>query len=617
MIPPRSAPSNWTLIRRLLGLAWRYRLGCVYVLAEQAVLVLMTLGQLGLAGLGIDVIRNHVDPGAAAPRWPFGWSPPVDWSAMGQVGLIAGAILVLSLVNAALRFRAAVHVSRFVLRIVVQLRTAVYDKLQRLSFRFFDAHQSGSIINRVAGDVQAVRMFIDGVVIQVLAVLLSLAVYLAYMLSVHVPLTLACLATTPLLWLGAVRFSRRVRPAYMRASDLTDDLVLALSENIQGVTVVKGFGRQPQEIERFTTANRAARDQKQWIFRQISLFQPAMGFLTQLNMVVLLGYGGYLVIRGELALGAGLFVFANLLTQFANQVSTVTNIANSIQTSLTGAERVFEILDAPLEVENPVRPVRPAKIRGAVRFEGVDFGYRPDVPVLDGIDLNVKPGQCVAIVGATGAGKSTLLSLVPRFYDPTAGRVVVDGVDVRNWDLDQLRRNVGIVFQENFLFSNTVAANIAFGRPDATREQIEHAARIASADEFIDELPQGYDTVIGEYGANLSGGQRQRLAIARAILLEPPILVLDDALAAIDPGTEHEILTAMDRAMQGRTTLVIAHRLSTLRRADHVIVLDGGRVVERGTHEELLAGNGHYVISARLQSSDMSLPVTQPTIAAA
>ncbi len=606
MSQPQKEFSNLVLIRRLLGLTWRHRLGCIHVVSEQVVLVVLALAQLGLTGLGIDVLRHHLTPGSAAVHWPFRWSP-TGWSPLGQIALIAGTIFGLALVHAALRYRAAITVSKLVLRVVVQLRTEVYDKLQRLSFRFFDANQSGSIINRVAGDVQAVRMFIDGVIIQVLTVALSLAVYLAYMLSVHVPLTFACLATTPLLWWGAVRFSRTVRPAYLRSSELIDRLVLVLSENIQGVPVIKGFGREPLEVEKFKSANRAARDQMHWIFRRVSFFQPTMGFLTQLNMVVLLAYGGWLVIHGRIALGGGLFVFANLLTQFANQISQVTNIANSIQASLTGAERVFEILDAPLEVENSPAPVRPAKARGAVRFENVAFGYRPDTNVVEEIDLDVRPGQCVAVVGATGAGKTTLLSLIPRFYDSTAGRVLVDGVDVRDWDLDRLRRNVGLVFQESFLFSNTVASNIAFGQPDATPEQIQRAARIAAADEFIRKLPDGYDTVIGEHGSNLSGGQRQRLAIARAILLEPPILILDDALASIDPGTEHEILAAMEAAMRGRTTFVIAHRLSTLRRADMVIVLDHGRIVQRGTHQQLMVGDGHYLANARLQAADAGI----------
>ena len=498
-------------------------------------------------------------------------------------------------------FWGAVTLSNLVQQIVIRLRSNVYNKLQRLSFRFFDANQSGSIINRVAGDVQAVRQFVDGVILQVLTVVLSLVVYLAYMLSVNVPLTIACLATSPLLWIGAIVFSRSVRPEYLVNSELVDRLILTLSENVQGVQVVKGFGRQDEEIEKFVAANRAVMDQKKKIFWRLSVFQPAMGFLTQINMIVLLGFGGYLVVKGELALGAGLFVFANLLQQFANQVGQVTNIANSVQASLTGAQRVFEVLDAPLEVDSPIHPQPVEKINGHVCFEHVDFGYQSDANVLQQIDFEAKPGQCVAIVGATGAGKSTLLSLIPRFYDATHGRITIDGIDVRQLDLDQLRRSVGLVFQESFLFSNTVAANIAFGNPQASREQIEQAAKIAAAHEFIVQLPDGYDTVIGEYGSNLSGGQRQRLAIARAVLLEPPILILDDALASVDPETEHEIMAAMEGAMRGRTTFVVAHRLSTLRRADWVLVLDEGRIVQSGTHDELMTQDGHYLEAALLQ----------------
>jgi ATP-binding cassette, subfamily B, bacterial len=602
---PPSTPSNGYLIRRLLGLGWRYRTGCVIVLTQQIALVVLSLFQLGLTGLAIDYIRGRVDPTAtAAPRWPLGLHPPANWTPLAVVGAIAAAIAVLALLHATLRYWGAIVLSDLVQRIVIRLRSEVYDKLQRLSFRFFDANQSGSIINRVAGDVQAVRQFVDGVILQVLTVLLSLAVYLAYMLSVNVPLTVACLATTPLLWWGAIIFSRSVRPEYIKNSSLVDQLILTLSENVQGVQVVKGFGRQQEEIDKFAAANRAVMDQKKKIFWRLSMFQPVMGFLTQVNMIVLLGYGGYLVVKGNFPLGAGLFVFANLLQQFANQVSQVTNIANSIQASLTGAQRVFEVLDAPLEVENPVHPVTFARPQGHVQFEGVDFSYRADVPVLNGIDFQAQPGQCIAVVGATGVGKSTLLSLIPRFYDPTAGRVLIDGLDVRDLDLDQLRRNVGLVFQESFLFSNTVAANIAFGHPEATFAQIERAAKIAAADEFIVQLPHGYDTVIGEYGSNLSGGQRQRLAIARAILLEPPILILDDALAAVDPETEHEIMLAMEQAMRGRTTFVVAHRLSTLRRADWVLVLDEGRIVQSGTHEQLMQQDGHYLEAASLQTDE-------------
>jgi ATP-binding cassette subfamily B protein len=575
----------------------------LHVLVQQLWLVLLSIGSLGFTGLGIDCIRHAVSPESSPPEWPFGWQPPAGWTPLGTIGWISAATLTVAVTHALLRYRAAVTLARLTQRIVLQLRVDVYDKLQRLSFRFFDGNPSGSIINRVAGDVQSVRMFVDGVIIQVLTVFLSLAVYLGYMLTMHVPLTLACLATTPLLWIAAICFSRSVKPAYAENSRLTDQVVLTLSENIQGVQVIKGFGRQAEEVEKFVAANRRVKQQKWTIFRRIALFQPAMGFLTQFNMVVLLGYGGYLVAHGQLSLGTGLFVFANLLSQFANQVGQVTNIANSIQSSLTGAQRVFEILDAPVEVQNRPQPIRPAKVRGHVHFDGVSFGYSAGEPVLEEIDFTACPGQCVAIVGETGAGKSTMVSLLPRFYDVTAGRITIDGIDLRDLDLDQLRRSVGVVFQESFLFSNTVAANIAFGHPEATSEQIERAARIAAAEEFICDLPQGYDTVVGEYGSNLSGGQRQRLAIARAVLLEPAILVFDDALAAVDPETEHEILAAMESAMRGRTTFVIAHRLSTLRRADLILVLDRGRIVQRGTHEELMRQAGHYRRSALLQAA--------------
>jgi ATP-binding cassette subfamily B protein len=321
-------------------------------------------------------------------------------------------------------------------------------------------------------------------------------------------------------------------------------------------------------------------------------------------MMVLLGYGGWLVAHDRLPLGTGLIVFAGLLEQFSGQVNNVANIVNSVQQSLIGARRVFEILDAPVEVKSAPDALRVPRLAGAVQFERVTFAYDGIDPVLRDIDLEVRPGQCVAILGATGAGKSVLMSLVPRFYDVTGGRLLLDGHDVRRINLDDLRRNIGIVFQESFLFSNTVAANIAFGHPEASRAQIERAARIAAAHDFILELPQGYDTVLGESGNSLSGGQRQRLAIARAVLLEPAILLLDDPTAAIDSETEHEIFAALDRAIAGRTTFIVAHRLSTLRRADFIIVMDNGRIVQRGTHEELMRVPGPYRHIASLQLVD-------------
>lgn len=600
-----SDSSNWLLIKRLLKLSWEYRAGCIKVLGLQVLLLAIGLSGLGFTGIGIDFIRRQILPNSPQPRWPFHLAPPADWPVMGTIGFIAAAIFTLALFRAWLNYFYTVQISQLVQgQIVVNLRARVYNKLQRLSFRFFDDNASGSIINRVTRDVQATRVFIDGVFMQGIVMTLSLVVFVTYMVSIHPTLTLACLATTPLLWIMTATFSRIVRPAYLKNRELYDHMILVLAESIQGIPVIKGFAREAENTARFHESSLRVCNHNLWIFSRISRFVPSIGLVTQINLVILLAYGGYLVIQGALPLGAGLIVFAGLLQQFSSQVANVSNLANNIQESLSGARRVFEILDTPVEIRTKPDAIRLPQLRGGVQFDHVSFGYDPADRVLNDISFTVQPGQCMAILGATGSGKSTLMSLIPRFYDPTQGRVFIDGVDARTLDVDDLRRHVGIVFQDSFLFSNTIAANIAFGSPDATDEQIQRAAKIAAAHDFITALPAGYNTVLGESGADLSGGQRQRIAIARAILLEPSVLLLDDPTAAIDPETEQEIMDAMNNAMTGRTTFVVAHRLSTLRRADRILVLERGRVVQMGTHEELMSVPGPYRGVALLQVVD-------------
>src|SRR5262245_10461525 len=363
----KSLSSNGTLIRRMLALSWRYRWGCVWLLVLQGLLLGTAVAALGLSGVGIDVVLYHAGTAKHPARYPLGLAPPGDWPPLAEVGRIAGAILLLATIRGFLNYIYAVESGKLIHeRIVVDLRAQVYDRLQRLSFRFFDANSTRAIINRVTGDVQSVRAFVDGVLIQLVILVLSLVCYLVYMLRIDVGVTAACLATTPALWLLTVVFSRLVRPAYDRTRELVDHVILTLAENVQGVHVVKGFGREREEIAKFGSALKAVEDQQQQIFWKVSIFTPAIGLLTQLNVVVLLGYGGWLVTHGRMPLGTGLVVFAGLLTQFASQVANLTNITNSIQQSLSGARRVFEVLDAPLEIESAKGALFVKRARGAL-----------------------------------------------------------------------------------------------------------------------------------------------------------------------------------------------------------------------------------------------------------
>jgi ATP-binding cassette subfamily B protein len=557
----------------------------------------------------IDVIRHALDPLQRAPVFPFGWMPPQTWKPLQIVTALSGAIVLQALLRAWLTYEYNMVTARLTQgKIVPGLRDRVYARLQLLSFRFFDVHGSSSIFNRVTGDVQNTRLFVDGVVLQGLNMLLTLGAYFVFMWRIHPSLTVACLSVTLGLWWVTHYYSGLLRPGYLRNRELYDHIVQLFTENVRGMQTVKGFAAEPHQIQAFEEANRQVSAQQQRIFMDLSVFTPVTQFLSQLSLVILFAYGGWLYVHGRIPLGTGLVVFAGLLQQFNGQVANITTIANSVQQSFTAARRVFEVLDTPTEVQNKPGAFAPPRLNGRIDFEDVSFGYHPQAPILQGISFTTQPGQVVGVFGMTGAGKTSLLSLIPRFYDPQAGRILVDGRDLRDLDLDGYRRHVGIVYQESFLFSNTVAANIAFGNPHASQEQIEEAARVASAHSFILELPERYETVLGESGVDLSGGQRQRLALARALLLQPPILILDDPTASVDPKTEHEIVSALRQAMAGRTTFVVANRLSLLRRADVILVLSKGRLVQTGTHDELVTTPGPYRDTALLQLMDVEQP---------
>jgi ATP-binding cassette subfamily B protein len=595
------------LVRRLLALAWQFRGDCLCSLLLGVSLLLLGLAGLQLLGVVIDVIRHAFDPRERPPVYPFGWQPPAAWTPLQIVTSLALAIIVQAVVRAWLTYEYNMVTARLTQgRLVPDLRDRLYARLQRLSFRFFDVHGSSSIFNRVTGDVQNTRLFVDGVLLQGINMLLTLAVYYTFMWRIHPGLTVACLSVTfPMGWL-AHYYSVRLRPGYLRNRELYDRMVRTFSDSVRGVQIIKGFAAEPQRIRHFEADNRELSDQQRRIFRDLSWFTLGTQFLSQLSLVILFAYGGLLYVRGSVALGSGLVVFAGLLQQFNGQVANITNIANSLQQSFMAARRVFEVLDTPSEVENKPNATVPARLTGRIKFEKVTFAYQPEKNVLEDVSFEAAPEQVIGIFGMTGAGKSSLLSLIPRFYDPQHGRILADGHDLRELDLDAYRRQIGIVYQESFLFSNTVAANIAFGNPRATQAQIERAARAAWAHEFIVAMPHGYDTVLSEAGVDLSGGQRQRLALARALLLEPPILILDDPTASVDPKTEHEIVSALRHAMAGRTSFIVANRLSLLRRADVILVLDQGRLIQRGTHEELVRRPGPYRETALLQLMDLA-----------
>jgi ABC-type multidrug transport system fused ATPase/permease subunit len=595
------------LVRRLFALAWRFRRDCLWSLGLSVALLLLGLAGLQLLGEVIDVIRHALDPSLPPPTYLFGWNPPPAWSALQIVTALSLAIVAQALLRAVLTYAYNMVTARLTQgEIVPDLRAQVYAKLQRLSFSFFDVHGSNSIFNRVTGDVQNTRLFVDGVLLQGMNMALTLAAYAVFMWRIQPSLTLACLSVSLPLWGLAHFYSARLRPGYLVNRELTDQMVLLFSESVRGMQTVKGFAAEHHQVRRFEESNDQVSSQQRRIFWDLSIFTPGTQGLSQLSLVILFAYGGWLYVQGRIPLGGGLVVFAGLLQQFTGQVANVSTIANSVQQSLAAARRVFEVLDTPIDVQSRPGAIVPARLTGRIVFEDVSFGYLADKPVLSGISFEAKPGQVIGIFGMTGSGKTALLGLLPRFYDPSHGRILADGQDLRDLNLDAYRRQTGIVYQESFLFSNTVAANIAFGHPYATMEQIERAARIASAHEFIRALPQGYDTVLGESGVDLSGGQRQRLALARALLLEPPVLILDDPTASVDARTENEIMVALREAMMGRTTFVVSSRLSLLRRADLILVLEDGRLTQSGTHDELAHRPGPYHETALLQMMDLA-----------
>jgi ATP-binding cassette subfamily B protein/subfamily B ATP-binding cassette protein MsbA len=478
-------------------------------------------------------------------------------------------------------------------RVIYDLRKAVYLKLQSLSVRYYDQRASGELVSRVTSDVTNLeRIFIDGVESLVMAglTLVGIAVMLFIM---HWQLAVLAFIPIPFLMVGATVFTRRVHALYRVIRQESGRLNAVLQDQLSGIREIFAFNRETYAAARFDAHNRAYCREQLRVARVWSMYSPTMVLLGSLGTLLILGVGSREVVAGRMTLGE-LVAFLSYLAMFYVPINQIHSVNHMLQHALASGERVFEILDAKPDVVEATGAVTSPRGRGEVRFEQVSFGYRPDVEVIHEMDLALAPGEKVALVGPSGAGKSTLVKLLLRFYDVGSGRIVLDGLDVRDVTLASLREQIGLVPQDPVLFNGTVRENLLFGRPGASDQELEAAARAARAHEFIAAMPEGYDTLVGERGVKLSGGQKQRLAIARALLKDPPIVVLDEATSNIDSETEVQIQDALERLIAGRTTLIIAHRLSTLRSVDRLIVMDHGRIVETGIHDDLLRRGGLY-----------------------
>ena len=504
-----------------------------------------------------------------------------------------GAVLALGLVRALLMLGRRILSGRQALDVEMDMRSRLYAHLVRLSFGFYDRHQTGQLMSRATVDLQGVRFFLGYGLIFFFQNVLTVVSVTIVLYFFQWQLALIVLAITPILIVLAYRYSHVAHPTLREVQQRLADVATVVEENIVGVHVVKAFAQEPAEEQKFLERSERVFEQTLKANRQRAMYVPLISFFPLLAQAAVLLIGARMVSDGSLSAGA--FVAFNLyLAMLVTPLRSLGMWIGQAQRATAAGERIFQVLDEPEEVADAERAVALPPGAGAIGFHGVTFEYLPDRPVLQEVDLDVAAGRTIALIGHTGSGKTTLTSLVPRFYDATEGAVTIDGVDVRNVALASLRAEIGVISQDPFLFSASVRENIAFGLGELSDEDVERFARAAQAHEFIERLPDGYDTVIGERGITLSGGQRQRIAIARALAVDPRILILDDATASVDATTEARIRAGLREAMQGRTTLIIAHRLSTIALADEIVVLDRGRIAARGTHEELVESSPVY-----------------------
>jgi ATP-binding cassette subfamily B protein len=572
------SPTRW-----LLGYASRYWPRMVAALVS---LVFVT----GLQMVQPLIIEHTVDDVFVGGRWGI-----LPWLAL--------TVVLAAIMRGVLLYTQRINMELVCQKTVYDIRNDIYRHLEELSFSFYDQARTGELMSRATADVEMLRRFLSIGMLRLASATLTLVYVLVLMFNMSPSLTWAVLGSMPLLVVAVYLFGKNVRPRYRKMQQWLADLTNVLQENITGVRVVRAFAQEDVEITKFYAENNHYLDEQVKTARLWAFYFPLMGLTAGLGSAGILYYGGLLTIRQVLTIGE-LMAFLDLIARLVQPIRMLGWVVNIISQSQAAGQRVMELLNAPVDVQDregarDIDEVLAGRgvgsgLKGEIDFRDVIFSYDRKHPVLKKISLHANPGEKVALLGATGSGKTTIINLVPRFYDIDSGTITLDGMDIRDMTVESLRRHIGIVLQETFLFNAPLKDNIAYGRPNATMAEIEEAAKAANVHEFIASLPDGYNTIVGERGVGLSGGQKQRVAIARAILMDPAILILDDSTSSVDTETEHLIQEALDRLMANRTTFIIAQRLSTVKNADQIIVLEDGEIRERGTHATLKGAGGIY-----------------------
>ncbi len=582
-MPEERARNRQAVARRLIGYIAPYR-------KEAALVLLLVILASATQALGPAIIGFAVDqfvyPGGSVPGL---LSSMAVLAAVYALGLLAARAQI-------------VYLGVIGQNVLLRLRQEIFTKVQALPLRYFDKNPVGDVMSRLVNDTDTINQFLGQGLVQILGSVFGLIGILIGMVLQSPPLALASSLFVPLVLVITSVFSRVARARYRKTRQTIGDVSANLQEEIAGVRVAQAYNRTSANMQRFAERNEANRQANISASAVTSAFTPIVEVISTLAIAMVATFGGFLVLQGQITVGV-VVAFIAYMQNFFRPLQAISTIYTQAQASLAGAERIFDLIDTEPERDAPHAREMPP-IRGEVVFDHVSFAYDPKKPVLHDVNFRAEPGQTVALVGPTGAGKTTIITLLQRFYDVTEGAIRIDGVDIRDVTRASLRRQMGAVLQDGFLFAGTIADNIRYGRLNATDEEVEAAARLANAHEFIMRLKDGYQTRLGERGSGLSQGQRQLISIARAILANPRILILDEATSSVDTYTESLIQRALERLMEGRTSFVIAHRLSTVRRADVILVIDGGRIVERGTHAELLAQGGLYAELYRRQFRD-------------